>query len=461
MNTSLSTISLESGFRRQAVFGVWLLGLFLLVVFSLYAPLWALPALLGLALLVAAVFVNPYLGSLLMLFLIFSRLLQSFNVGRMFMAAVALTAAAWVANMGLRLDFRIRVLKSQTVLIFAFIFLLFLSIPFAYDTKLAFATVLLYVKLVLLYILFVNLLTTARRFEWCIYVVLFALLVAVGYGFYTFFVQPSLVAKVLRRVSGGGTDPNFFALSVISFLPLPFLFIFEKKKPWLKIFWLAVFLLMIGGILSSFSRAGILGLAFVLLVLGYKMRKHRVWFWLATGIILVLFFSVPGQIWDRMETLSNVGQDASLRWRFKLAVGAWELFWAHPLTGVGVGNFILFSFPWINRHQVAHNTYLEILAELGIFGLIVLGLLLWITFRYLRESYRSFRKNGQTRLATIGEGLEIGFWGFLFVAAFLSLHYDYMFWVFLGFAGALRQIAEVEATHAPSQLSAPQLAEKK
>jgi hypothetical protein len=87
--------------------------------------------------------------------------------------------------------------------------------------------------------------------------------------------------------------------------------------------------------------------------------------------------------------------------------------------------------------------------------------MLWITFRYLRESYRSFRKNGQTRLATIGEGLEIGFWGFLFVAAFLSLHYDYMFWVFLGFAGALRQIAEVEATHAPSQLSAPQLAEKK
>jgi O-antigen ligase len=117
---------------------------------------------------------------------------------------------------------------------------------------------------------------------------------------------------------------------------------------------------------------------------------------------------------------------------------------AHPITGIGVGNFILFSFDWIDRHQVAHNTYLEVLAELGIFGLIVFSLLLWITFRYIRESYQCFRKSGQTRMATIGEGLEIGFTGFLFVASFLSIHYEYMFWVFLGFAGALRKIAEFE-----------------
>jgi len=441
----------ELALRRQIIFGVWILGLLLLVLFSVFAPLWALPALFGFALLVAAVFVNPYLGSLLMLFLIFSRLLQSLDVGRMFMVAVALTAVAWVTNMGFRLDFRINVLKSQTVLILSFIFLLFLSIPFAYDIKLAFTTVLIYLKLLLLYILFVNLLTTTRRFEWCIYTVLFALLVAVGYGFYTFFIQPSLVARVLRRVSGGGTDPNFFALSAVSFLPLPFLFIFEEKKLWRKIFWLTIFLLMIGGILSSLSRAGILGLAFVLLLLGHKMRKHRVWFWLATGIILALIFLLPGQLWERMQTLSSVGRDDSLRWRYKLAVGAWELFWAHPITGIGVGNFILFSFRWIDRHQVAHNTYLEMLAELGVFGLIVFSLLLWITFRYIRESYQSFRKSGQTRMATIGEGLEIGFWGFLFVAAFLSLHYEYMFWVFLGFAGALRKIAEKEA---PPTLSA-------
>jgi O-antigen ligase len=447
MNESLefpaSIATAELGLRRFASLGFWAATLLILLLFSTYAPLWALPALFVFIGGVIAVFANPYVGSLLILFLIYSRMLQSFDIGRVFMAIVALTAVAWIVKMAFKLDFRVIVLRKQAILIIAFLFLIWLSVPFAHDTKQAFTSVFMYLKLALLYVILTNLLTTPRRFELCIYTVIFSLIVSSVYGFYDFFTQPSVIKGVLQRVSGGGTDPNFFATSIVAFIPLPFFFIFEEKRVGRKIFWMGILLLLIAGILSSFSRGGILGLAFVLLLLIYKKRNHRALFWLAIGVIVALVFFLPGQLFERMETLSNLSRDQSLRWRYKLALGAWDLFLTHPLTGIGVGNFILFSFQFTNQHQFAHNTYLEILAEIGIFALLISALLLWVTFRYLRDSCKSFARNKQTRLlAVIGEGLEVGLWGFLFVALFLSLHFDYMLWVFFGLVGALRHIAE-------------------
>lgn len=451
MNLSLSDNAvIDLSLRRHVAWGVALLTLLLLLGFSFFYPLWMLPALLVMLSLLVAVFINPYLGCLLTLFLIYSRILQSFEVGKIFTAVVILTAAAWLVKMIVVGDLRLVTLHRQTALIIAFLCLILFSIFFAPDAKLAFTAMIIYLKMIVLYFLFLNLLTTPRRFELCVYTVILALLVAVIYGFYTYLVQPSAVTLVLRRAAGGGTDPNFFALSLLAFLPIPFLLIFAENRFWHKMLWLATVVLMVAGILISFSRAGILGLAFTVLLLGYKIRKHRFLLLLAAGVLVTLLFFLPETIWERMETLSRVGRDDSLRWRYKLAIGTWDLFLTHPFTGIGAGNIVLFSFRWINRHQTAHNTYLEIMAEFGVGGIIIFGLLLWTTFRYLRQGYKTFADHQHSQLAIIGQGLELGLIGFLFVALFLSVHYDYMFWVFLGLAGAMRHLAETEANRATS-----------
>lgn len=445
MNISLPALEIiDLNLRRDVVWGGVLAASLLLAVFAFYFPLWMLAAALIFIVAMAAVFVNPYLGSLAMLFLIYSRILQSFEIGKIFTLVVILTAAAWLVNMIVKADFRVIVLRRHTALIFAFLFPVVFSIFFAVDVKLAFAAAAIYFKMILLYILFVNLLTTPRRFELGIYTVILALAVAVGYGFYTYLIRPSAITFIFRRAAGGGTDPNFFALSILSFLPIPFLFIFAEKHFGRKLLWVGVVLLMIAGIVISFSRAGMLGLAFVLLLLGYKIRRHRLLLVLAAVLFVVLLFFLPEAVWERMGTLSRVGKDDSLRWRYKLLLGSWDLFLTHPFTGIGAGNMVLFSYRWINQHQVAHNTYLEMLAEFGIGSIVIFGLLVRTTFIYLRGSYKYFADNLRPRLAIIGEGLEVGLLGFLFVSLFLSLHYEYMFWVFLGLAGAMRKMAEDE-----------------
>jgi O-antigen ligase len=60
----------------------------------------------------------------------------------------------------------------------------------------------------------------------------------------------------------------------------------------------------------------------------------------------------------------------SLTYRLELLRGAWQMFLDHPWSGVGLGNsyFKMPAYTFINRNWWVHNTYLEILAEVGIFG---------------------------------------------------------------------------------------------
>ncbi len=125
------------------------------------------------------------------------------------------------------------------------------------------------------------------------------------------------------------------------------------------------------------------------------IRKNRGWL-IALGLALVITFLIEapagplnsvvglsadswiGRIWA-----ASSGKTRSWDWW----VG-WEMFKDHPLTGVGLGNYKLNFIPYkakflatprgegynfyIPRAAQAHNEYVQIIAELGILGLIAL-----------------------------------------------------------------------------------------
>jgi O-antigen ligase len=68
--------------------------------------------------------------------------------------------------------------------------------------------------------------------------------------------------------------------------------------------------------------------------------------------------------------LEGGGDDFSLAIRVKALKAGWHLFLQHPLTGVGLTNFIVRSGPDLYVKIGAHNGYLEILTGVGIFGFI-------------------------------------------------------------------------------------------
>jgi len=79
--------------------------------------------------------------------------------------------------------------------------------------------------------------------------------------------------------------------------------------------------------------------------------------------------------------------DASTSTRAQMTSIALELWRDNPLTGVGFGNFSYYYFytyaGWAETY--AHNTYAELLADLGIVGVITyFGLLVWIVIALFR-----------------------------------------------------------------------------
>ena len=65
----------------------------------------------------------------------------------------------------------------------------------------------------------------------------------------------------------------------------------------------------------------------------------------------------------------------------------------HPLLGVGIGNFPIVlgeDISSVKRGASAHNLYLDIFSEMGIFGLLVFLLLI---FEILQTSWRVFKRN--------------------------------------------------------------------
>lgn len=89
--------------------------------------------------------------------------------------------------------------------------------------------------------------------------------------------------------------------------------------------------------------------------------------------------------------------------RLQTWTDAWATFWAHPLTGIGIGNDVAHvRFREPSGHFVwlfdAHNVALNIAAACGLPGVIALALILWYVGRTTLAGL-SDRKDGVLRLA--------------------------------------------------------------
>jgi len=96
----------------------------------------------------------------------------------------------------------------------------------------------------------------------------------------------------------------------------------------------------------------------------------------------------------------------------------------HPLAGVGVGNFSL------KETRTAHNSYLQIWAEMGI-----LGLLSWlmIIFVFIKRGVKNlYSRNSYYSLGILMSGLSFLFYNLIDFSFFISQS-AFLFWIVLGF----------------------------
>jgi len=212
---------------------------------------------------------------------------------------------------------------------------------------------------------------------------------------------------------------------------------------------LAAFFTIAAVVFTHSRGAAIAAIAAFLVILIHA--RHR-FFMLVALVILTApsIYLVRDSYFDRMETLKDTEtaqQDESVMDRVEASQVAVRIFKDYPLTGVGFGSmnqrmlWTRYADPEFSRAQLlVHDTYLQMLADSGIFSLAAYVALLGGTIILLERSSLRLKKAGSP-LYECPLAIETALIAFAVGSTFLTrITFDFLY--FLLMAGASWMIVE-------------------
>ena len=264
-------------------------------------------------------------------------------------------------------------------------------------------------------------------------------------------------------------DENDLALGCTTALPFAF-FGFEWLRGWRRWLCLGLAILLISAIIASFSRGGFVGLVGAAAYCFYASR-HK-WRLLAAGLVAALAFVLlaPPTYMDEIRTIRDTREGTALTRRY-LWTTAYRMWRANPILGVGGGNFNFRAGEYQPRTgdwtrdllerswsgTTVHSLYFQVLAELGLAGVLLYLLVVGRHFYLLGRLRAAMRRDPRAPPDLVREvelyssGLTSAMVGFLVAGAFLSVAYYPYPWYLSGIAvglraGARRRLARVRAS---------------
>lgn len=225
------------------------------------------------------------------------------------------------------------------------------------------------------------------------------------------------------RVYSTFVNPNYWGAAVNLVIFIPICIIFEKKgySRTYKAFSIFYFAVMFANLILSLTKGSWLGFALGAVII--FIVRYRI------GLI---YLAAGGCIAASIRKIRNYFIDAltkktySLTTRVKLWKTGLKMFQDHKLTGVGNGNYNYYYSQYIERYPelqtggeayTVHNSYIKMLAELGIFGALSFTAIYFMLAGIAVMVY----KNSKGTLKIISLAL-IGFWcAYLFQNFFNNL----------------------------------------
>ena len=330
---------------------------------------------------------------------------------------------------GMREQRVIKKIPVENKLHFALFAQMIFSIPFAYWRGGAFNTVFFRVtKGVIVMLLVALLVTTFRELRRLFWIQAASMSVMVMAS-----IAEHHGGRMVGALGGVFENPNDLAINIALNWPLCFAFFLLADKAWKKAFWGGSMLLMVIGVVLTYSRSGFLAMAVcaAISLYQYGIKGQRVYL-ILLALLSAMFlagaapmFGVRPTIWmARMEStvLGNIqnsydrGSKEARTELFRISVHEMV---THPFTGVGPGNFQIFG-DW----HVAHNTYTEIGAEAGIPALLLFLAILGRCYVNLRRASKSeeFKRSNELRVFTGAMYAYLA--AYLVGAAFSSTQYE-------------------------------------
>ncbi|MCA9917791.1 MAG: O-antigen ligase family protein [Anaerolineales bacterium] len=273
------------------------------------------------------------------------------------------------------------------------------------------------------------------------------------------------------RIGGPFGSPNAYSQVMLPLIPLALDRVWNEYNPWLRFLAGWALAATILTVVFTFSRTGFM---VMLLMLGlmFIRRPPRLAPLVITFLLLLpLLQFVPDSYMERIGTLADLlpgsGADAreevSFRGRLSENIAGIQAFSDHPIVGVGWGNFPKYYQEYA-RHigtdnrsveRGTHNLYLQIAAEQGLLGLIVMFSLFALIFQGLYQARVNFIAVNLPDYAGIALALSIGLIGYLTAGIFAHLAYPRHFWLLIGLALITYQVSHNELSRKQERLERP------
>jgi O-antigen ligase len=319
----------------------------------------------------------------------------------------------------------------------------------------------LFSKVIVVFALMLNTLTTRERFERFVNVVVLSCSYVAVRAVLDYATGHNLVEDGRAQGVGGlFGNPNDMALNMVAFLPLAVIVGLGRGRPLLRA---AVGIgapALVAAIIFSKSRGGTLGLLAMIAVLLYQMRRVRPS--VAVVVVAVTIVTIPvlpSSFTHRMASIFNSEEDdtGSREARKRLLTEAYHAYLEYPVLGLGAGQFV--NYNPSGREEVwreAHNAFLQVASELGTVGLVVFGLVVGSGFAAALQAGRSLRR-ARTRysrnspepvelrsrrdpLELYSAALVASLTGWVVAAMFASVAYYWTLYLVLALAITMRDI---------------------
>jgi putative inorganic carbon (hco3(-)) transporter len=354
-------------------------------------------------------------------------------------------------QLGLENKLTIRTREVNLVLILVVLGLI--SVPLALDPARAWYSFVDYLKVVAMFIVMVNVLRTRKRL-YALFVLIMAASCVLSIAAVHDYTTGNLALKGDRingAIGGLFENPNDLALHFVTFLPIIIGLGLGTRSLLIRIVLIAVGVSVLLGTVVTFSRGGFIGLIFVVGTLVWRLAgRNRVLVGAAAVLFMTLFlFLAPGAYRERIATTG----DASATARTGELKRSVYITLRHPVFGVGMDNFILFS----NTEHATHNAYTQVASEMGLPAAVVYVLFLFAVIKRVRRIADPKDMDKKKRaLPHLAIGLEASLIGYMVISFFASVAYLWYIYYLVGYAICVSRLSEtsegIQPKTAPARL---------
>ena len=294
--------------------------------------------------------------------------------------------------------FKAKSLVTKNFLIFVSTISIVTIITYLFKSNMMYITDLLQVSAlrIVAFLVIFTYVTYTKEFTKLLYMIWISMMISCAIAFNA---QP-YEQYTFRRVGGTG-NPNDFAAQLLTTFFIS-IYLFKKNKNW--IFLVASLPLIIYTLLHAGSKSSFIVLAMMLLIAFVVRFKDFLGMVTTTkGMVSFMIFiaiSVGGVIYLKQDSAvkglqERAGKTGTMQQRFIIWRAGSEMIRDNFFLGVGFGQFPKVSGGYIKNYLPpealpAHNNFVKVFAENGVFGFLTFALLIFSLFTVkAKEIYRS------------------------------------------------------------------------